>query len=88
MSLPRTMGHETVGEVVAFGPDVTAADKGDLKVGDVALVYPWLGCGKCDTCLGGDENMCVVKPNALGVYCDGGYADHMTVPHPKYLLDL
>jgi alcohol dehydrogenase/propanol-preferring alcohol dehydrogenase len=35
-----------------------------------------------------DENMCAVKPNALGVYCDGGYADYMTVPHPKYLLDL
>jgi propanol-preferring alcohol dehydrogenase len=31
--------------------------------------------------------MCVVKPNSLGVYCDGGYADHMTVPHPKYLLE-
>ena len=88
VSLPRTMGHETVGEIVAFGPDVTAADKGDLKVGDVALVYPWLGCGKCATCVGGDENMCVVKPNALGVYCDGGYADHMTVPNPKYLLNL
>ena len=88
VSLPRTMGHETVGEVVAFGPDVTAADKGDLKVGDVALVYPWLGCGKCETCVGGDENMCVVKPNSIGVYCDGGYADHMTVPNPKYLLNL
>ena len=67
---------------------MTAADKGDLKIGDVALAYPWLGCGKCETCLGGDENMCAVKPNALGVYCDGGYADHMTVPHPKYLLNL
>ena len=36
VSLPRTMGHETVGEVVAFGSDVTAADKGDLKVGDIS----------------------------------------------------
>ena len=27
VSLPRTMGHETVGEIVAFGPDVKAADK-------------------------------------------------------------
>src|SRR6266568_2948509 len=88
VSLPRTMGHETVGEIVAFGPDVKAADMGDLKIGDVALAYPWLGCGKCETCLGGDENMCVVKPNSLGVYCDGGYADHMTVPNPKYLLNL
>ncbi len=87
ISLPRTMGHETVGEIVAFGPDVKEIDKGDLKVGDVALAYPWLGCGKCETCLSGDENMCL-KPNSLGVYCDGGYADYMTVPHPKYLLNL
>src|SRR5579862_8976660 len=88
VSLPRTMGHETVGEIVAFGPDVKESDKGGLKIGDVALAYPWLGCGKCPTCLAGDENMCAIKPNALGVYCDGGYADHMTVPHPKYLLNL
>ena len=88
VSLPRTMGHETVGEVVAFGADVKESDKGGIKVGDIALAYPWLGCGKCPTCLAGDENMCPIKPNALGVYCDGGYADHMTVPHPKYLLNL
>ena len=88
VSLPRTMGHETVGEVAAFGPDVKPGDAGDIKIGDVALVYPWLGCGKCQTCLDGDENMCAVKPNSLGVYCDGGYADHMIVPHPKYLLNL
>ena len=88
VSLPRTMGHETAGEIVAFGPDVAASDKGALKVGDVALVYPWLGCGKCPTCLAGEENMCAVKPNALGVYCDGGYADYMIVPNAKYLLDL
>src|SRR6201993_4689491 len=86
--LPLTMGHETIGEVVAFGPEVTEVDKGGLKIGDVALAYPWLGCGKCPTCLADDENMCAVKPNALGVYCDGGYADHMTVPHPRYLLNL
>jgi D-arabinose 1-dehydrogenase-like Zn-dependent alcohol dehydrogenase len=86
VSLPRTMGHETAGEVLAFGPDAKS-DTGGLRVGDVALVYPWLGCGKCETCLAGEENMCL-KPNSLGVYCDGGYADHMTVPHPRYLLNL
>jgi alcohol dehydrogenase/propanol-preferring alcohol dehydrogenase len=82
VSLPLTMGHETVGEVVAFGPDA----KG-VAVGDVRLVYPWLGCGQCDICKSGEENMCA-KPGSLGVYCDGGYADHMTVPHPRYLIDL
>ncbi len=88
VSLPLTMGHETVGEIVAFGPDVTESDKHGLKIGDMVLAYPWLGCGQCKTCLGGEENMCIVKPNSLGVYCDGGYADHLTVRHPKYLLDL
>src|SRR5580700_6823753 len=62
VSLPRTMGHETVGEVLAFGPGVKPADITHLTIGDVALVYPWLGCGKCATCLAGDENMCIVKP--------------------------
>jgi alcohol dehydrogenase/propanol-preferring alcohol dehydrogenase len=83
VSLPLTMGHETVGEVLAFGPDA----KG-VAVGDVRLVYPWQGCGKCATCLTGDENMCIVKPSSLGVYCDGGYADHIMVRDPRYLLDL
>ena len=82
VALPLTMGHETVGEILAVGPDAKGA-----VIGDVALVYPWIGCGKCDVCLAGDENMCL-KPRSLGVYCDGGYADHMTVPHPRYLLSL
>src|ERR1700719_2524599 len=45
VSLPLTMGHETVGEVLAFGPDAKGGT-GGLKVGDAALVYPWLCCGK------------------------------------------
>ena len=40
IKLPLTMGHENVGEVVAVGPDA----KG-VKVGDVRLVNPWMGCG-------------------------------------------
>ena len=88
VSLPRTMGMRPPARSSRSGRTSRAADKGDLKVGDVALVYPWLGCGKCETCLAGEENMCAVKPNAIGVYCDGGYADHMTVPNAKYLLNL
>jgi alcohol dehydrogenase, propanol-preferring len=82
VALPLTMGHETVGEIVAAGPDIT-----DAKIGEVALVYPWIGCGQCDVCREGSENMCL-KPRFLGVYCDGGYADEIIVPHPRYLLSL
>lgn len=82
VALPLTMGHETVGEIVAAGPDAK-----DAKIGEVALVYPWIGCGQCAVCKAGDENMCL-KPRFLGVYCDGGYSDELIVPHPRYLLSL
>ena len=82
MKLPVTLGHENVGEVVAFGPDV----KG-VKIGDVLLADPWIGCGTCAVCLRGDENLCRVM-RSLGVFSDGGYADYMMVPHPRYLFGI
>jgi len=35
-------GHESVGEVVAVGPDAQG-----VKVGDRRLAHPWIGCGSC-----------------------------------------
>ena len=81
MMLPRTMGHEIAGTVVAVGPDAVGA-----KLGDRRVVYPWLGCGSCSVCLGGDEQICN-RPRALGIQRDGGFASHVVVPHAKYLLD-
>ncbi len=82
VTLPLTMGHENVGEVVAVGP----AAQG-VAVGDVMLAYPWIGCGQCMVCRRGEENLCL-KPRSLGVFSSGGYADHMLVPHPRYLFDI
>jgi len=81
IKLPLTMGHENVGAVVALGPDA----KG-VKIGDVRLVNPWMGCGACKVCRRGDENLCL-KPQNVGVYAQGGYATHMLVPHPRHLFD-
>jgi propanol-preferring alcohol dehydrogenase len=80
--VPLTLGHETVGEVVAAGPEARGVGPGEVR-----LVYPWIGCGKCAVCARGYENLCV-KPRFLGVYCDGGYSDHIVVPHPRYLIEL
>jgi len=82
IKLPLTMGHENVGEVIAVGP----AAKG-VKVGDVRLVDPWMGCGECVVCRRGDENLCT-KPCSVGVHRSGGYATHLLVPHPRYLFDI
>jgi len=80
--LPLTMGHETAGEIVAAGPDAK-----DAKIGQRVVVYPWLGCGQCKVCARGQENLCM-KGRSLGVFAPGGYADHIIVPHPRYLVDI
>jgi propanol-preferring alcohol dehydrogenase len=82
IKLPLTMGHENVGEVVAVGPDV----KG-VKVGDVRLVNPWMGCGECKVCLRGDENLCLKSSN-LGVFSNGGYSTHLLIRSPRHLFDI
>jgi D-arabinose 1-dehydrogenase-like Zn-dependent alcohol dehydrogenase len=82
IKLPLTMGHENVGEVVDVGPDA----KG-VKVGDVRLANPWIGCGECLVCRRGEENLCKTPKN-LGVFSDGGYATHLIVPHPRHLFDI
>ena len=79
--LPHVLGHEVAGEVVALGPGARGAERGDKRV-----VYPWIGCGVCPVCARGDEQLCP-QPRALGVNADGGYADHLLVPHPRYLFE-
>jgi D-arabinose 1-dehydrogenase-like Zn-dependent alcohol dehydrogenase len=83
MKLPHTMGHEIEGEVVALGPDA----KG-VKIGDRRAAFPWIGCGSCPACLRNEEQYCL-KPRNLGCSSSvaGGYATHVMVPHPRYLLD-
>jgi propanol-preferring alcohol dehydrogenase len=82
IKLPLTMGHENVGEVVAAGPDA-----GDVPIGTVRLVHPWIGCGTCTVCKRGEENLCKT-PKFVGVFSDGGYSDYLVVPHPRYLFDI
>ena len=79
--LPFTLGHEIVGEVVVAGPEADGAAPGDLRV-----VFPWIGCGACDVCAADREHLCN-RPRALGTHVDGGFADHVLVPHPRYLFD-
>lgn len=81
MQLPRTLGHEIAGVVVAVGPEAQG-----VAVGDRRVVYPWIGCGDCALCDAGNEELCNA-PQALGVHRDGGFSDHVMVPHSRVLLD-
>ncbi len=81
MSLPATLGHEPFGTVIATGPDAE-----NIPLGCDRLVYPWTGCGGCARCREGLDNYCMA-PRMIGIQRRGGYADHLIVPHPRYLID-
>lgn len=80
MTLPFTLGHEIVATVAKAGPDASG-----IEVGKSYIVYPWIGCGTCPQCTSGKELMCT-QGRALGLRCDGGYADHVLIPDAKYLV--
>jgi alcohol dehydrogenase len=79
-TLPFTLGHEITGEVVVAGPDAS------VSPGTKGAIYPWIGCGQCAACKAGEENLCAA-PRHLGTTVDGGYATHVLIPHPRYLID-
>jgi len=81
MKPPLTLGHEPYGTVIAAGPQAQ-----DVPLGQDRLVCPWIGCGTCVRCREGQDNHCIA-PRWVGVQRAGGYADHLLIPHPRYLVD-
>jgi D-arabinose 1-dehydrogenase-like Zn-dependent alcohol dehydrogenase len=82
IKMPLTLGHETAGEAVECGPEARG-----IELGRNYLVCSWVGCGRCAACLESQEHLCAA-PRFLGVNQNGGYADYVLVPHPRYLVDL
>jgi 2-desacetyl-2-hydroxyethyl bacteriochlorophyllide A dehydrogenase len=71
---PLIPGHEFVGDVVAVGPGVIRVAPGDR----VAIEPNW-GCGVCDLCRSGNENLCLAR-TAVGIDRDGGFAELAVLP--------
>ena len=83
LKLPHTLGHEIEGEIIAVGPEATG-----VRIGARYAAFPWIGCGDCAACRRGEENLCA-RPRQIGCSAGvpGGYATHVVIPHPKYLID-
>jgi alcohol dehydrogenase len=80
-ALPFTLGHEIAGIVERAGPGALG-----VKTGTKVAVFPWIGCGTCPACKASEENLCNTNRH-LGISVDGGFASHVIVPHPCYLID-
>ena len=83
VELPLILGHEVAGWVEALGP---AADT-ELEPGTPVLVFGGWGCGACAQCATGNEQRCA-DSRSPGFQVDGGYAEHLLVPHPRHLVPL
>ena len=71
---PMTPGHEFAGDIVEVGPKV----KG-WNVGDRVSACITIGCGDCDYCIEGKEQLCdnLVE---TGIHVDGAFAEYVRVP--------
>jgi 2-desacetyl-2-hydroxyethyl bacteriochlorophyllide A dehydrogenase len=70
-AFPLVLGHEIAGEIVS-----SAAFAADTRV----LVYYYDGCGSCDWCAQGLENLCRQANAKWGFDTDGGFAEYLVVP--------
>lgn len=72
--LPRIVGHESAGEVVALGDGVS-----DWKIGDRATVAIDVVCGACRHCLTGQMQRCTAMKR-IGFERDGGHTEYLALP--------
>jgi L-iditol 2-dehydrogenase len=71
---PRILGHEIAGAVA----EVSNEEK-RYKVGDKVQVYPGIGCGTCEYCCRGSENLCP-SIQIMGFSLDGGFGQYLALP--------
>ena len=72
---PLTLGHEIVGRIEQVGAGVPSG-----RVGERVIVYYYVGCGACERCLAGDENLCGALRAEYGFVTDGGFAEYARAP--------
>jgi alcohol dehydrogenase, propanol-preferring len=83
---PFVLGHEAAGWVHTTGDDVK-----NLEHGQPVAVYGLLGCGRCQPCKAGAENLCVhgyEGPPGIGFGVDGAMAEYLLVTDPRRLVPI
>ncbi|MBV6393619.1 MAG: alcohol dehydrogenase [Anaerolineales bacterium] len=74
LELPHINGADGAGEIVELG-----AGANGFNIGDRVVINANLGCGECDFCKSGRDNLCA-KWHLLGETVRGTYAEYISLP--------
>jgi NADPH:quinone reductase-like Zn-dependent oxidoreductase len=77
LELPHINGADGAGEIVIFGEGT--GETSGLETGDHVVINANLGCGTCEFCLAGKDNMCR-DWHLLGETVRGTYAEYVALP--------
>lgn len=74
LEYPHILGGDGAGEVASLGSGVV-----NYKEGDRVVINPSIGCGHCEICLSGKDNLCR-DWHLLGETRSGTFAEYVVVP--------
>ena len=76
LEMPHINGADGAGQVVSW--NAVEGETSDVKVGDRVVINDNLGCGNCEQCLAGKDNLCR-DWHLLGETVRGTYAEYVSV---------
>jgi NADPH:quinone reductase-like Zn-dependent oxidoreductase len=79
LELPHINGADGAGEIVAINSPLPMGEGLGVRVGDRVVINANLGCGKCEFCLEGNDNLCR-DWHLLGETVRGTYAEYVVLP--------
>jgi len=80
LDMPHINGADGAGEIVSVNsPLQYSGEEPGVRAGDRVVINANLGCGECDYCLSGWDNMCR-NWHLLGETVGGTYAEYIALP--------
>jgi NADPH:quinone reductase-like Zn-dependent oxidoreductase len=79
LELPHINGADGAGEVVEVHSPLPEEEGAGVRAGDRVVINANLGCGQCEFCLAGKDNLCR-DWHLLGETVRGTYAEYVALP--------
>ncbi len=76
LQYPHTPGHEWVGIIEVVGKEVDPS----IRIGDRVTGKCHIGCGNCEDCTNGRENVCQKRIRVGILGADGSFSNYMAFP--------